>query len=172
MGRWEEFRRLGCHVVSSEGKNNMIQPLAIAKILGIPAFAVFDADGNDKSPQNARNNLAILRLSGVEEPEPFPTSIVRTGNVHAWPTKISSCVIEDLGEKEWSYAAARVRDALKIDVGNLQKNSPFIVYILTDAWENAMRSKELSDLCDAIIGFAADAREPLMPQVATEPKPQ
>lgn len=159
MDSWEEFRRLGCHIVSSEGKNNMIQPLAIAKILGIPTFAVFDADGNNKSSQNERANLAILRLSEVAKPDPFPAAIFQADNIHVWPTQISSGVRDDLREQEWSNAAARVRDGLKIDMGNLQKNPSFIGYVLTDAWEHGARSKALGDLCKAIIQFAANAKK-------------
>ena len=44
--QWDEFRNLGCHFVVSMGKTNLSRPLAIANGLGIPAFTVFDADGN------------------------------------------------------------------------------------------------------------------------------
>lgn len=156
---WDEFRRLGCHIVPCGGKNSMIQPLAIAKMLGIPTFAVFDADGNDKTPQHERDNLAIMRLSQVVSPEPFPSTILRTDNVHVWPTKIGSDVRSDLGENQWSEAAERVRTAMKIEVRNLHKNPSFIGYILVDAWEHGARSDELGGLCEAIISFATDAKK-------------
>ncbi len=158
MDRWEEFRRLGCHIVPTAGKNQMIQPLAIAKLLGIPTFAVFDADGNNKKPENERDNLALLRLCGVADPEPFPAEIFQAGCVHVWPTKISSAVTADLGEQAWGKSTNRVRDTMKIEFGDFQKNSPFIGYVLTDAWEHDALSNELCKLCEAIIQFAAKAK--------------
>jgi len=166
MDRWEEFRRLGCHIVPTVGKNQMIQPLAIAKMLGIPTFAIFDADGNNKKPENERDNLALLRLCGVVEPEPFPKEILRAGCVQVWPTKISSAVTADLGEHAWGQAVDQVRDKMKIEIGGLQKNSPFIGYVLTEAWQQGARSQVLSDLCEAIIQFAAESRKMIFPQAA------
>lgn len=35
-GQWSEFRRLGCHLIPVNGKDKLIQPLAIALELGFP----------------------------------------------------------------------------------------------------------------------------------------
>lgn len=43
-GQWTEFRRLGCHIIPVNGKDKLIQTLAIANELGIPVFVAFDAD--------------------------------------------------------------------------------------------------------------------------------
>lgn len=164
MDRWRDFRRLGCHIVPTDGKTGMIQPLAIATMLGIPTFVVFDADGNEQhkesGPQQQSNNIALLRLCGAEKPDPFPTEALRGRNVRVWPIEIGRTVKEEIGEKDWSDAAQRVRAGLKIDVGNLQKNPPFIGYVLSDAWEHGAKSSELCHLCDSIIQFASDSRKP------------
>jgi putative ATP-dependent endonuclease of the OLD family len=163
MDRWGDFRRLGCHIVPTDGKNGMIQPLAIARMLGIPTFVVFDADGHEQQKesgaQQQRHNVALLRLCGIEKPDPFPSIPFRGSNVRVWPNEISRTVRDEIGEKEWSDAAQRVRTGLNIDVGNLQKNPPFIGYVLSDAWEHGVQSKELCHVCDAIIQFASDARK-------------
>lgn len=60
----------------------MIQPLAIAELLNIPTFVVFDADMRSDAKkedieQQERDNLALLRLCGVDKPVPLPTEILR-----------------------------------------------------------------------------------------------
>lgn len=173
MDRWEEFRRLGCHVVSTDGKVGMIQPLAIGKMLGIPTFIVFDSDGDEQDKNNRaqqeRNNVALLRLCGIEKPEPFPDQPLRAQNFCMWPVEISRTVRAEIGEREWCDAAQRVRDERKINVGNLQKNPSFIGYVLTDAWEHAARSTALSDLCEAILQFASESKRSV-PQ-SVDPRP-
>ena len=166
MGHWGDFRRLGCHIVPTDGKTGMVQPLAIARMLGIPTFVVFDADGNEQhkesGPQHQNNNTALLRLCGIEKPDPFPAEPFRGQNVRVWPIEIGRTVKDEIGEKEWSDAAQRVRKVREIDVGNLQKNPPFIGYVLSDAWEHGAKSKELCQLCDSIIKFASDSRKPVL----------
>jgi putative ATP-dependent endonuclease of the OLD family len=163
MGHWEDFRRLGCHIVPTYGKPGMIQPLAIATMFGIPTYVVFDADGDEqkvaerKKQQN--NNIALLRLCGVGEADPFPAAAFRALNACVWPIDIGRAVKGDIGEEEWSRAAQRVHEKLDIDVTNLQKNPPFIGYVLCDAWEHGARSKHLCEVCDAIIQFASEARK-------------
>ena len=80
-----DFRRLGCHIVPTNGKENLILPLAISKRLGLRTFTVCDSDSNpyagppDESwsaskPQNHRqasdyhghDNIAISGLASVK----------------------------------------------------------------------------------------------------------
>lgn len=164
MDRWADFRRLGCHIVATSGKGRMIQPLAIATMLGIPTFAVFDADGHepDKDGRRAKHekdNTALLRLCGVEKPDPFPATVFKTSNLYMWPTEIGQVVRGEIGEEGWSEAERSVRVSRGIDVGDLVKNALFIGYVLGEAWERGRRSKELSCLCDAIIEFASRAKK-------------
>ena len=173
MDKLDDFRRLGCHVVLTEGKPNMVQPLAIAQMLGISTFVVFDADGDENNgadrKQHERNNLALLRLCGIDNPDPFPPKTLRAPNACVWPTKIGRTVIEEIGEKNWSDAAQRVRDGLKINDGRFQKNSLFVGYVLSDLWEHGARSKELSDLCDRIIQFATNAKKSVSEKIVEPP---
>jgi len=163
MDRWEDFRRLGCHIVPTYGKTGMVQPLAIASMIGIPTYVVFDADGDEQNAgereKQRQNNVALLRLAGVADPDPFPTQPFVAPNACVWPVDLGRTVRGDIGEKEWSDAAQRVHKRLDINVTNLQKNPPFIGYVLSDAWEHAAGSKHLCELCDAIVHFASDARK-------------
>jgi putative ATP-dependent endonuclease of OLD family len=173
--RMDEFRRLGCHIVPTSGKGSMIQPLAIARILEIPTFVVFDADGDSANPdrraQHKRDNLALLRLCGVATPTAFPNAIFQTPNLLMWPTKIGLVIKEEFGAGEWERYAAAVRQKRKIaDVPGLNKKMLFIGQVLTEAYQDGRKSSLLSRLCDQIISFARGVRAnlPSSPSVVSE----
>lgn len=44
-GRWEEWRQCGGHVMAVNRKSEFVHPLAIAQMLKIPVFVMYDADG-------------------------------------------------------------------------------------------------------------------------------
>jgi len=162
--RTEEFRRLGCHIVQTHGKGSMIQPLAIAKLLEIPTFVIFDADGHDtRDPghraQHERENLALLRLCSVANPSAFPTAIFQTECLLMWPTEIGEVIQTELGKEEWEGFEAAVRAKRKIaDVPRLGKNMLFIGQVLTEAFRNGKKSRILDRLCAQIISFARAAK--------------
>jgi putative ATP-dependent endonuclease of OLD family len=96
-GLWNEFRRLGCHIVHANGKTALIEPLAVAKTLGIPFFVVIDADGEKPDRGGSRNkhqkdNEAILRLCGVANPVAFPPGTFWGDRVVMWPTDITQTI--------------------------------------------------------------------------------
>jgi putative ATP-dependent endonuclease of the OLD family len=162
--RTEEFRRLGCHVVATSGKRSMIQPLAIAKLLEIPTFVIFDADGDDTDKPDRRflherDNLALLRLCSVDGASPFPTGIFQTDSLVMWPTNIGGVIRTDFGKAEWEKYEASARQQQGItDVPHLDKNFLFIGHVLTAAYQDGRRSNVLDGLCDQIISFARGVR--------------
>ncbi len=161
MDLWEDFRRLGCHIVQTDGKPSMLQPLAIAKMLGIPTYVVFDGDKNKQEERDRKINIALMRLCGIEQEDPFPEKALRAKGINVWPNNISSSIIEDIGHEKWSTAISQVRMELGIDATQLQKNAPFIGYVLTELWEQGFRSTVLCDLCKGIIDFAGHAKGPV-----------
>jgi putative ATP-dependent endonuclease of OLD family len=170
--RMDEFRRLGCHIVPTSGKGSMISPLAIARILEIPTFVIFDADGHDVGKPDRRlqhegDNVALLRLCSVEAPVPFPSAIFQTESLVMWPTEIGEVVESDVGKAEWQNCEATVRAKRKIaDVSRLGKNMLFIGNVLTELYEGGSRSAVLDSLCNQIISFARTVRANL-PQAPT-----
>ena len=70
-GLWADFRRLGCHIVPVNGKDRLVQPLAIALELGLPVFVIFDADGDATKPEHRqkheKDNQALMNLLGITE---------------------------------------------------------------------------------------------------------
>ena len=162
--RTEEYRRLGCHIVPTNGKGRMIQPLAIAKILGIPTFVIFDADGDDverddRRKQHERDNLALLRLCSVIGASAFPTAIFEASCLVMWPTSIGKVIREEFGQAQWESYERAVRQKRNIvDVPDLRKNSLFIGLVLAEAYQDGKRSAILGGLCDRILSYARSAR--------------
>jgi hypothetical protein len=139
----------------------MIQALAIATMLGIPTFVVFDADGQDAEnhAQHERENLAILRICGVREPAPFPSATFHTTGLVMWPTKIGSIIEDEFGKAVWEGYEAKVRGKRKLlGARGLGKNMLFIGNVLAQAFQDGKRSRILDGLCDHIISFARSAR--------------
>jgi len=157
-GLWDEYRRLGCHLVPTHGKSGMLQPVAVSKCLHIPAFVVFDADGdkpdkNGSKDKHAKDNVAILNLCGVSQPEPFPSNAVLSERVVMWPSEIQKVVEEDIGKPEWDGFRAEA-DKKFGHAGGLQKNVLHIASSLQLAWEAGKRAKSLEEACQRIVEFA------------------
>ena len=155
-GRWADFRRLGCHIIPVNGKDKLIQPLAIARELDLPVFVVFDADGNttrlDHRNKHEIDNRALISLLGATHPEFPPASVI--GRDHAiWETNLGDAVQGDFGA---NYAplvnAARTRYG---NEGGLEKQDLFIAEWLTAGRNAGHSSGTLSSLCQAILEFAA-----------------
>src|SRR3990172_226026 len=66
LGKWDEYRRIGCHVVPVNGNRELLRPLVIAKHMHIPTFLVFDSDSDEQNPerrsQHEKDNKALLAL--------------------------------------------------------------------------------------------------------------
>ncbi|QEQ01388.1 DUF2813 domain-containing protein [Thermosynechococcus sp. CL-1] len=158
LNRWDEFRRLGCHIVPTGGKSRMLQPLAVARCLQIPTLAVLDSDGdkpdkNGSREQHRRDNSAILKLCGVSDPEPFPTSTFWGAAVVMWSSDIGQVVEQEIGKENWDEFRSEA-DAKYGSAGNLQKNALHIASRLQIAWDAGKKSDSLEKLCNKIMEFA------------------
>jgi len=156
MGVRELLHSLGCHVVPTFGKDNMLRPIAIAKLLEIPIFVVFDADGGDQAnrKQNERYNSAIMRLLGLHDANPFPGDILRKTNFWCWPTKIGEEIKANIGADFWDKAASDHAGEKGLGTSDLRKNHIFIGQVLSKLWESHKKSQNLEDLCASIVNFA------------------
>lgn len=157
-GQWSEFRRLGCHLIPVNGKDKLIQPLAIAVELGIPVFTVFDADGDTQRPEHRikheRDNRALISLVG-QAIAPFPASPVFGTNCAIWPTNLGTTVKADFAEHYETFVnPARARYGHE---GGLEKHDLFIVDWLSEARQACLSSATLQRLCGAMLSFARSA---------------
>lgn len=156
MELWDEYRRYGCHMIRTDGKSHMIQPLAVANCLGMPAYAVFDADAEDDrngtKKKHAKDNKAILTLCGVDDPKPFPEATFWGERATMWRNEIGDVVRDEIGEAEWQSHRAQA-DKEYGRAGDLHKNVLHIATSLTLAWNDARKSESLMRLCRKLIDF-------------------
>ena len=153
--QWTEFRRLGCHLIPVNGKDKLIQPLAIAAEFGVPVFVVFDADGNTVNPdhrnKHERDNRALISLLGATC-DPFPSASICAGNHAIWPSSLTEVVKADFGA---DYQ--RITNAVRLNYaqeGGLDKNDLFIAEWVTAARGEGKVSATLAQLCQSILTFA------------------
>jgi putative ATP-dependent endonuclease of OLD family len=161
---WEAYRRSGCHVVAVEGKSEMIRPAIIAQGLGIPVFAVIDADGDKiRKPENRtrhhRDNVALIRLFDGDENDPFPVTTCWLSNFVMWPSNLADTVnrefIEALGV-QGAEQFEHMRNKASLECGNagdLNKNAVYIGNLLELLKQAGVTSRSLDQLCERIIAF-------------------
>jgi putative ATP-dependent endonuclease of OLD family len=154
-GQWTEFRRLGCYIIAVNGKDKLIQPVAIAKELAIPIFVVFDADGNTQRPDHRKrhedDNKALISLLGITE-APFPSRNI-LGRDHAiWQTNLTDLVKADFGADHERHAEGARRHYAQ--EGGLEKHDLFIADWLSAARKEGSISNTLAALCTAILEYA------------------
>ena len=154
--QWSEFRRLGCHLIPVNGKDKLIQPLAIAVELGLPVFTIVDSDGDttrsDHRTKHEKDNRALISLLRASQP-PFPSKDVIEANYAIWHKNIGASVQADFGE---NYV--RLTDAVRVryaQEGGLEKNELFIAEWVADGRCEGITSAKLNQLCCAILAFAS-----------------
>lgn len=158
---WDEYRRLGCHIVPVNGKSEIARPLAIANRLQIPAFIVFDADGetdeaNGRRAMHEKDNRVNLALCGLSHKDAFPKETLYTDRCVLWPTEIGRVVKDEIGEEQWQVCAAQASTDFD-NAPDLRKNTLYVSRVLELAWQTERKSKSLEALCTQIIAFAAAA---------------
>lgn len=155
MNKWDEYRRGGCHIVPVNAKSELIQPLVIAKRLGIPTYVVFDSDADkpDKSGSRAKHekdNKALLSLFGKAGENPMPVATLWGSGFVMWHSDIGSIVKSEIGEADWTTYSAEA-DKQYGHAGGLQKNILHIAATLEQAWEAGKRSACLERVCTEIL---------------------
>jgi putative ATP-dependent endonuclease of the OLD family len=157
-GKLDEFRSLGCHLVQTQGKSHLIEALAISKCLKLPSFTIFDADGNQTDPnkrtRHQKDNFAILELYELLNPNPFPQGTFWHDNLTIWESTIGEVIETEIGQANWQRLGNQVRSKYNINEPKMAKNSLFIGYLMTEAWEEDLKSPTLIKLCEQILTYA------------------
>jgi energy-coupling factor transporter ATP-binding protein EcfA2 len=155
IDRWDEYRRAGCHIVPVNEKSEMLQPLVLAKNMGIPTFAVFDADAdkpdkNGSRTKHEKDNKALLTLLGKPDEDPLPGTTLWGTGFAMWHSDIGSVVAADIGEDNW-HAFRAEADTRYGHAGSLRKNALHIGASLAFAWNAGKRPSNLERLCNDIL---------------------
>ncbi|MDR5615976.1 ATP-dependent endonuclease [Arsenophonus sp.] len=155
MEKQIEFRRLGYHIIPVGGKNELIKPLAIAKLLNIKVFVVCDADTNkdreNEISKHKKDNAAILYLLGHDKTENWPDTNINKPNLRMWKTNITDTIGSEFGHEWQQYedqAAAYYGNA-----GGLKKNPLAVTRALESAWNAGLKSTILQELVNSIFAF-------------------
>ncbi|WP_458626438.1 ATP-dependent nuclease [Winogradskyella sp. PC D3.3] len=150
-----EFRRHGCHIVPVEGKNKLIKPLAMAKLLDIPTMVVYDSD-TDKTreheiTQHKKENKAILELMNLNSESNWPENSIIKENLTSWKTNLTDEISVEFGENLRKYEDKAI--AFYGNAGGLKKNPLAIAKMLEYAWIDGIKSQQLLNLTDRIVEF-------------------
>ena len=151
----EDYRRMGCHIVPVNRKSELLQPLVIAKHMGIPTYVVFDADTDQRDRngsriKNEKDNQALLNLLVAESENPMPTTPIWGKGFTIWNSNIGAIIEADIGEDNWKLCQNEA-DKLYGHAGGLKKNTLHIGASLAFAWDKGLRSLNLERLCGEIL---------------------
>jgi len=157
----EQFRKYGCHIVPVGGKSNIIKPLAMANLLRIPVFVVFDADTDETKSDNIvkhkKDNKILLHLSGCESEQEWPNQTLWKDNLVMWKTEIGKTVEDEIGSEWHNY---QNKACVRYDnPGGLKKNPLAIACVLEQAWSDNNKSVSLEKLIKSINSFAEEIKK-------------
>lgn len=157
--RWNDFRRHGCHIVPTNGKGYLIEPIIIAQALGIPVFVVFDGDGNkanaSERTRHETENRALLRLLGGNDSDPFPSAACWGTSFVEWPTNFGAALKAEVDPAVWDQAFGQATRGLGNPEGSYIKNAVHIGDHLQILRERRHPPPTLERLCTEIIRFAS-----------------
>jgi putative ATP-dependent endonuclease of OLD family len=152
-----DFRKHGCHIVPVGGKSELLKPVLLARLLGIPVFVVFDADTHeqhaDKVAKHRVDNGRLFKALGVDDASDCPEQNVWRSNCTAWSSEIGRVVKSEIGEpwQECFQAAC----AQLSNPGNLHKNPLAIAKTVENAWNRRGKSASIERLVTAVLAFAS-----------------
>jgi len=155
LDRSDDYRRIGCHIVPTNGKSELLQPVVIAKHMRIPTYLVFDSDAdkpdrNGSKTKHEKDNTALLALAGNPGGNPMPAKTVWGAGFTMWHSDIGATVESEIGTTDWATYRAQA-DTLYGHAGRLRKNSLHIGARLAFAWDAGKRSTSLERLCTNIL---------------------
>ena len=152
LGKFDDYRRMGCHIVPVNGKSRLLKPLIIAKHMNIPTYVIFDADSDNRKYQteHKKDNKAILSLLGKPKQSPMPKKTTWGRGFTMWNSDIGSIVKNDIGKNEWELFQNKAANIYG-NAGGLNKNTLHIGASLALAWEAGKRSANLKKLCTEIL---------------------
>lgn len=175
MGKHDEFRRQGCHIVPVHGKSEIIRPLCIAKLLKIPIFVLIDGDANKQAEYDAiknhpkedkvkraaylhseiekhkKDNASILKLCEQSELFNWPTeNHVFFSNITIWKSNITETLLNELGI-EWKEHKNKAPERYGRAKG-LNKNPLAVSNALESAWNDDLKSPSLIKIIEIILG--------------------
>lgn len=148
------LRSNGIHLINADKKSNIIEPLAVANILEIPAFVIYDTD-SDVDPkyhdQHKPDNKKLLTIQGYPAENEFQNTTIKKPNLWAWGSNMGTSVIPEIENWKTFFEAASAEFG---NAGSLNKNPLVIARTLELAWQNDKKSSSLIELVNKIVDFS------------------
>ena len=157
-----DYRKLGCHLINADKKSNIIEPLAVAKLLNLDSFLVFDFDTDvakeEHITEHKRDNKKLLAIQGYDTESEWPANDFIKENIWGWKTNLGDSIKTEIPNwsKYFDQASSEYGNA-----GRLQKNPLVISRTLELAWEANQKSQTLLTLVGNIIKFAQSKQQKL-----------
>lgn len=157
-----QFRKNGTHIVAVGGKSELIKPLAMAKLLDIPVYVIFDADTdkdqiqdeqrrNSEVGKHKKDNKAILHIIDENVVTEWPTENHIEDNFTVWKTNITKMIQEEMGGNWETHVTASF--AKYGNANGLKKNPLAVSHALELAWRAGLKSNSLLKLSEKLIQF-------------------
>lgn len=150
-----DYRKLGCHLINADKKSNIIEPLAVAKLLKLDAHLVFDFDTDvikaEHITEHKRDNKKLLAIQGHDTESEWPANNIIKDNLWGWKTNLGDTIKKEIPDWTKYYDQASLEYG---NAGGLQKNPLVISRTLELAWEAGEKSQTLLTLVGNIINFA------------------
>jgi predicted ATPase len=155
-----DYRKLGCHLINADKKSNIIEPLAVAKLLNLDTFLVFDFDTDvtktEHITEHKRDNKKLLAIQSHNTESEWPAKDIIKNNLWGWKTNLGDGIKTEI--PNWT----KYFDQASLEYGNaggLQKNPLVISRTLELTWEAGEKSQTLLTLVDNIIKFAQSKQQ-------------
>jgi predicted ATP-dependent endonuclease of OLD family len=155
-GLWDEFRKLGCHIVAADGKDAILRPLIVAQETGIPCFVICDADSDCKEQHKhhqVKDNCGLLKALGSADLEPFSDGIREGETYLIWPNALGKSLKADVPEEVWAKCLAEA-DLAFDQGGTSRKNVMHIAVFVERLWAEGQRPASLEKIADKLLAFA------------------
>lgn len=138
------------------GKSGILQLLLIGQEFGIPAYVVFDADGNEQREgprgMHERDNRHLLTALEVQS-DPFPNEVLSGNTYTVWPSAIGGELRSEIGDDVWEDLRNEARQSFDPGV-SLEKNPLFVAETLRVAWDKNNKPGVLIQLAERLVQFA------------------
>jgi len=142
--------RQGVSIIPAEGKTNIARLYVLYDKLGIPAFVIFDGDGNETNPKKAQtdSNKALLYLLG-QKPEERPENRIFDGGA-VWKNHFAETIKAELGDTAWNESYQKACEEYSMSTDKAKKNFAVVRRTVGNILEGGKSSESLENLWKAI----------------------
>jgi predicted ATP-dependent endonuclease of OLD family len=148
VDRYDEFRRVGGHIVPVMGKDRLIRPMIVAQEAAIDTCVVADADLS----QGAQSRTSTERIcKGLGYPDvPSLPHISRTALI--WQETLAAWFKGEVGEETWKEAVQDARRQISPADAPGEKNVQLIALAVDAINERHGLPNSVQDVVTSVIG--------------------